>query len=70
MDAVRPAFTNRVNALGMKPGSKGYSMQLEAFMQGVLATATATGQMSDYRAGQIGFLAMVGRLHSVLGVEG
>lgn len=61
MDQVRSVWRKRCNDLDIKPGSKVRAVQLEAYLQGVLAVATATGVMTMDRANQIAFLVSVGR---------
>ena len=63
---VVDAWNARAKSLGLKPKSKGYIAQQEAYLQGVLAVATATGAMTMDRAQMIGFLVMCGRIDSVL----
>lgn len=60
------AWRARAAALGLKPGTKRYIDQQEAFLQGALAVATATGVMTHGRADMIGFLVMCGRIDMVL----
>lgn len=60
------AWRARAAALGLRPGTKRYIDQQEAFLQGAVAVATATGVMTHDRANMIGFLVMCGRIDMVL----
>lgn len=60
------AWRARAADLGLKPGTKRYLDQQEAFLQGAVAVATATGVMTHGRADMIGFLVMCGRIDMVL----
>ena len=64
--AVSDAWRARAADLGLKPGTKRYLDQQEAFLQGAVAVATATGVMTHGRADMIGFLVMCGRIDMVL----
>jgi len=66
---VADAWRTRAKSLGLKPKSKGYKAQQEAYLQGVLAVATATGVMSMDRANMLALLVMCGRIDSVLPFE-
>lgn len=60
------AWRARAAALGLRPGTKRYIDQQEAFLQGALAVATATGVMTHERASMLGFLVLCGRIDMVL----
>lgn len=60
------AWRARAAALGLKPGTKRYIDQQEAFLQGALAVATAVGAMTYDRANMLGFLVLCGRIDMVL----
>lgn len=66
MPKAAEAWHNRCQALGLKPGTKGRQRELEAFLQGALAVATATGNMTMQRAHMLGFLVSVGRGEEIL----
>ena len=63
---VADSWRARAAALRLKPGTKRYIDQQEAFLQGAVAVATATGVMTHGRADMIGFLVMCGRIDMVL----
>jgi len=67
LEQCRLAFDNRMSMLGIKQYSKRWHDQLETFMQGVLATATATGAMTHDRASMFAFFCMCGRLAEMVG---
>ena len=67
--AVTQAWHRRASDLRLRPGTKGYINQQEAFLQGVLAVATATGVMTMDRAQMLAFLVMAGRIDMVLPFE-
>lgn len=67
--AVTQAWHARARELRLKPGTKGYINQQEAFLQGALAVATATGAMTMDRAQMLAFLVMCGRIDSILKPE-
>lgn len=63
---VMAAWERRAKLLGLKPKTRKYIDAQEAFLQGVLATATATGVMTMDRANQMAFFVMVGRIDEVM----
>ena len=63
---VCDAWRARAATLGLRPGTKRYIDQQEAFLQGAVALATATGVMTHERASMLGFLVMCGRIDMVL----
>ena len=63
---VCDAWRVRAAYLGLRPGTKRYLDQQEAFLQGAVAVATATGVMTHARADMIAFLVMCGRIDMVL----
>lgn len=67
LETCRKAFDSRMAAEGIKKYSKRWEKQLEIFMQGVLAAATATGAMTIDRANQFYFFCLCGRLAEVVG---
>ena len=66
---VTQAWHRRASDLRLRPGTKGYTNQQEAFLQGVLAVATATGAMTMDRAQMLAFLVACGRIDSILKPE-
>lgn len=58
---VRLAWENRASTLGLKKGTKGRGVQLEAYLQGALAALTCLRVMSHDEAARVAFLVMVGR---------
>ena len=67
--AVTKAWQRRAVDLRLRPGTKGYINQQEAFLQGALAVATATGVMTMDRAQMLAFLVMCGRIDMALPPE-
>lgn len=63
---VADAWRARAAALGLRPGTKRYIAQQEAFLQGALAVATATGVMTHSRADILAYLVLCGRIDMVL----
>lgn len=63
----RKAFDARMQAEGIRQGTKTWQKQLETFMQGVLATATFAGIMTHDRADMFAFMCMCGRLPEMVG---
>lgn len=68
MDEVRKVWHQRAAALKLKPGAVKYESQIAAYLQGVLAVATATGIMTMERASVLGFLLAAGRIDSFMKV--
>lgn len=66
MPVAAEAWHNRCRELGLKPGTKGRQRELEAFLQGALAVATAAGIMTMQRAHMISFLVSLGRGEEIL----
>ena len=54
-------WEGRCAELGLKRGTKGRMVQLEAYLQGTLAALTASGLMPHTHAQQIALLVAVGR---------
>lgn len=67
--AVSETWQKRARELRLRPGTKGYINQQEAFLQGALAVATATGVMEMGRASTLAFLVACGRIDMVLPPE-
>lgn len=67
--AVTQVWHRRASELRLRPGTKGYINQQEAFLQGALAVATATGVMEMGRASTLAFLVACGRIDMVLPPE-
>ena len=63
MPEVRRVWAMRAAELKLKPGTKGYEAQQEAYLQGVVAVATATGVMTMARAHMVSFLVACGRIN-------
>jgi hypothetical protein len=66
MPEVRRVWAMRAKELGLKPKSKGYKDQLEAYLQGVVALATTLNVMSHERAQMISFFVCVGRADGLI----
>lgn len=56
----------RVKAFQLKPTSKTYAVQGEAYLTGVLATLTLLGYTTHERAGMAAFFVQVGRMDTIL----
>ena len=61
MPAVREAWANRCKNHNLKLGTKSRDNEMTAYLQGVLAVATAAGIMTHNRAQMIAMLVMCGR---------
>lgn len=61
MNQVRATWETRCNNMDLRPGTQARDREMTAFLQGVLATATATNCMTMERASMIAFLVTVGR---------
>jgi len=59
--AIAEVWFRRCNDMDLKAGTKKRSSQLEAYLQGVLASLSATGAMTQHQCDQIFFLVYVGR---------
>lgn len=59
MPIVRATWAKRVNDLGLK--GKARQRESEAYLQGVLTVAVASGIMTSDRAAMIAMLVMIGR---------
>jgi len=56
----------RVNAFKIKPTSKTYTVQGEAYLTGVLATLTLLGYTTNERADMVAFFVQAGRMETIL----
>jgi hypothetical protein len=59
--AIAEVWFRRCSEMDLRPGTKKRSMQLEAYLQGVLASLTTVNAMSHHECDQIFFLVYVGR---------
>jgi len=66
MDAAREAWATRCRELGLRKGTVKREDQLAAFLQGVVAVATAAGLMPMHRAQMVAFMVAVGRGEELL----
>ena len=59
--AAAQTWERRAAEFALKPGTKGRAAQLEAFLQGVLAVATAGRLMTHDEAQHVAFMVAIGR---------
>ena len=64
--AAAETWAKRCASLGLKPGTKGRQRELEAYLQGVLAVATAARLVTHSHASQVAFLVAVDRGEEVI----
>jgi len=62
MAHVCAAYAHRAHQLGLKPGTKKFLTDQEAFIEGAARLALQAGIMTADQYGIIGFLTTVGRL--------
>lgn len=63
---VANAWHQRCTSLGLRKGTKGRQVQLEAFLQAALAALTAARIVSADDAARVGFLVLVDRGEELL----
>lgn len=66
LNAAAATWTARCAELALKAGTKGRQRELEAYLQGVLAVATAARLMTHQEASQVAFIVAVGRAEEVI----
>jgi hypothetical protein len=64
--AAADTWTTRCSELGLKAGTKGRQRELEAYLQGVLAVATAARLVDHGEASRVAFIVAIGRAEEVV----